>query len=267
MSTDATTGPNSGPLAAVRVLITRPAPQAENLARLITTQGGEPVRFPTIEIRPPTDLDAFARMVERLHAFSMAIFVSANAVTATMARLRSHALTLPAHLAIACVGAATAHTLAQCGAHASIVPGGRFDSEALLALPALTAVAGQRIVIFRGEGGRELLGQTLVARGAHVEYAECYRRVRPDADMRSLLGQWVDVVTATSVEGLRNLVAMAGTAGEAVLLRTPIVVVSRRLGVVCSELGFRQPPSVAANASDEAIVEEIKAWRGSQKPV
>ena len=76
------------------------------------------------------------------------------------------------------------------GATEVIVPSERFDSEALLALPELETVAGKRIAIFRGEEGRELLGDTLRARGASVEYVACYRRVQPPADIRPLLDLW-----------------------------------------------------------------------------
>ena len=81
-----------------------------------------------------------------------------------------------------------------------------FDSEALLALPEMRDLAGKRVVIFRGDGGRELLGDTLIARGAIVEYAECYRRSKPTSDAAVLLRLWardeVLGIVITSSEGL-----------------------------------------------------------------
>jgi len=150
-----------------------------------------------------------------------------------------------------------------------IVPAGRFDSEALLALPELKQVTGSKIVIFRGEGGRELLGDTLKSRGAKIEYAECYRRTRPSADVTPLLQRWardeIDIVSLTSVDGLHNLFDMLGPTGQQRLSRTPIIVVSTRMAEICRELGFKTEPLVAAQASDEAILEAIKTWRGTQK--
>ena len=81
-------------------------------------------------------------------------------------------------------------------------------------------------MIFRGDGGRELLGDTLRARGATVDYVECYRRARPAADagplVRALERGEIDAVVVSSSEGLRNLFDMVGEAGRQRLQRTPL---------------------------------------------
>lgn len=251
-------------LAGLRVLVTRPRDQAENLAQLIEARGGQAIRFPVIEIAEPRDPRALNTILERLKDFDMAIFISPNAVNRALPLIRAHG-GLPPSLHIACVGRGSARELARHGIENTIAPRDRFDSEALLELPALQAVKGKRIVIFRGEGGRELLGDTLKARGAQVEYAECYRRQRPDADTTPLRQRWergeIDIVSVTSADGLRNLLDMVGPAGRERLLRTPIVVVSERMAQVCRELGFKTEARVAATAGDEAIVDAIQAWR------
>lgn len=255
-------------LSGVRVLVTRPAHQAENLARLIEAAGGSAVRFPAVEIADPPDTARLRALIARLHEFDLAIFISPNAVNKALNLIKAER-EWPANVAIASVGKGSAREIRHFGLEATLVPAGRFDSEALLALRALQQVSGKRIVIFRGEGGRELLGDTLAARGARVEYAECYRRVRPDADVTSLLHTWgrggIDVVTLTSVEGLRNLFDLLGKLGQQWLVRTPVVVVSERLAQACHELGFKQAPVVAQAASDEAIVDALLAWRATQK--
>lgn len=256
------------PLAGVGVLVTRPRDQAEPLCRLIEQAGGTAIRFPALEIAPPQDVEALDRLIDRLDEFDIAIFISPNAVNRAMNRVRARRGSLPARLTVACVGRGSARELKHFGIGEPLVPTGRFDSEALLALPALQAVAGKRVVILRGDGGRELLGETLKARGAVVEYAECYRRVRPAADVGGLLKRWargeIDVVTLTSVEALRNLYDMLGKLGAQWLIKTPAVVASERIAAACSELGFKHPPVVAERASDEALVEALKAWRAAQ---
>jgi len=124
----------------------------------------------------------------------------------------------PAGLRVATVGRGSERELQRHGFAAVIAPTERFDSEGLLDLPELRQVEGKRVVIFRGESGRELLGETLTARGAMIEYAECYRRGRPTADSAPLLAlcarHELDAFTVTSSEGLGNLHAMLGEAGR-----------------------------------------------------
>ena len=75
----------------------------------------------------------------------------------------------------------------------------------------------------------------------------------------------IDIVSVTSTQALRNLYDLVGKLGQQWLVKTPIVVVSERTAAACRELGFKTKPLVAAQASDEAIVETIKTWRAAQK--
>lgn len=257
-------------LAGMRVLVTRPAHQADALARLIEAEGGEAIRFPVVEILEPEDSTALLRIIDRLDEFDLAIFISPNAVNKALNLILARR-TLPPNLALACVGRGSAKELKHFGCENIIVPSGRFDSEGLLALPALTDVRGKRIVIFRGDGGREVLGHTLAARGAEVEYAECYRRAKPTADSTVLMRRWarggIDAVTVTSVAGLRNLFDLVGKLGQQWLIKTPTVVISERMAEVCRELGYKSPPLVADEASDEGILRALETWRQTQKPL
>ncbi len=254
-------------LAGVCVLVTRPADQAGPLAQLIRAAGGVARLFPVVEIVGPEDSRALNRSVDRLDDIDLAIFISPNAVQRAMHAILSRRA-LPTGLRLACVGRGSARELSRLGYTDVIAPAGRGDSEALLALPPLQAVAGKKIIIFRGDGGRETLGDTLTARGAEVEHVECYRRVRPQADASSLIDDWrrgaVDIVSVTSTQGLKNLYALLGDAGRSCLLNTPIVVLSERTARTCRELGCTAEPMVTADTSDAAIVETIQAWRARQ---
>ena len=173
-------------LAGRRVVVTRPAGQTAHLAALIRAAGGEPLLFPALEIFDAGDLQPVLALIERLDAFDLAIFISANAVEKALALVRARRAWPPA-LRVATVGRGSERELQRRGFAAVIAPTERFDSEALLDLPELKQMQGKRVVIFRGEGGRELLGDALTARGAAVEYAACYRRGRPKADPAPLL--------------------------------------------------------------------------------
>lgn len=184
------------PLQGRRILVTRPREQAAGLASLVAAAGGEPVLFPAIEIEDVAECPALGRLQE----YDLAIFVSPTAVQRVVRRLGGW----PAALAAAAVGPGTRRALEACGVRGVLAPHTGADSEALLAR--LEGVQGKRILILRGERGRQVLGETLAARGARVEYAQCYRRVRPRADAAQLPG--LHAVTVSSAEGLDNLLVM-----------------------------------------------------------
>ncbi len=258
--------PREGPLAGRGIVVTRPAQQAEALAALIRAAGGKPIVFPVLEILDAEDLRPLNAVIDRLDEFDLAIFISPSAVNKAM-NLIGARRALPARLEVAAIGRGSVKALGQFGVTAVIAPGGRFDSEALLELPQLAAVRGKRVVIFRGEGGRELLGDTLIARGARLEYAECYRRGRPSTDTAPLMTAWarneLDAIVVTSSEGLRNLFDMVGEPGQAWLKKTPIVVPHPRIGATARALGL--PLVVETESGDEGLVAGLREYFESRK--
>lgn len=255
-------------LQGVGVLVTRPQHQAEPLCALLQTQGANPIVFPVLEITDAEDQASLLAIIDQLERFDIAIFISANAVSKAMNLIQGRR-ELPAALQLAAVGKSSARALERHGHAVDIVPAQRFDSEALLAMPALTDVAGKRIVIFRGDGGRELLADTLQQRGAEVVYAECYRRIKPEADTGDLLSRWargnITVVVLTSAEGMRNLFDMLGDQGQPWLRKTPMVVMSERMRALALELGVSAEVLVPVEASDQAVVDTLTAWRQQQQ--
>jgi uroporphyrinogen-III synthase len=228
-------------LAGRGIVITRPAEQADALAQLVREQGGRPILFPVIVIRNVADEMRLNALIERLETFKVAIFISPNAANRGIRAVRARR-ELPDTLSMIAIGGGTARELQRQGIGSVTVPPERFDSETLLKLPQLQAVSGVHVVIFRGEGGRALLGETLAARGAIVEYAECYRRERPEVDPQSLIEAWsrgeVDAVVVTSSEGLRNLHSLLGASGQRLLARTIIFVPHARIASTARDLGL-----------------------------
>jgi uroporphyrinogen-III synthase len=261
-------GTASGPLAGVGVLVTRPEPQALGLCERIRALGGNPFLFPTLEIADPEDLAPARALVQRLDSFRLAIFVSPNAVAKAMPLVRDYWPQLPVGLQVAAVGKGSAEALRRWGIAEVLCPAERGDSEALLALPALRQPAGAKVLIVRGQGGRELLAETLRAHGAEVDYAEVYRRVVPQADPQPLLQHWirgeVQVVLVTSNEALTNLDRMLDALGRRWLRETPLITVSERAAALARELGFRLPATVAGGADDESLVACLQAWRAER---
>jgi uroporphyrinogen-III synthase len=219
-----------GPLAGIGIVITRPARQSASLANEIAALDGRPLIFPSIVILRPNDRGPLEDVLRRLADYSYAIFVSANAVEYGV----GDAAAWPKQLIAFAPGPGTAAALRGVGISDVRLPTTTMDSDGLLALPEFADVAGKRIVIFQGSGGREVLREALLARGARVVQVDCYRRSRPTAGVQGLLEAWregrVDAVTITSSEGLANLWEVLDSEGRRYLASTPTFVPHARIG-------------------------------------
>ncbi len=247
------------------VLVTRPARQAGAFAQQIAALGGAPVVFPAIAILPPADPAALARAHAALDGFDIAVFVSANAVEFGAPDPRRW----PATLAAFAPGPGTAEALAAVGIAGARIPTTTFDSDGLLALPELSSVAGRRVVIFRGDGGREQLADALRARGARVDHVACYRRARPASGTAGLEEAFregrIDAVTITSSEGLDNLWAIGGDAVRAAWRARPTFVPHPRIAAHARDLGLAVVETAGGDAGLIAGLLEWSAARPTRK--
>ena len=247
------------PLAGRGILVTRPLEQTNALAKEIRDAGGDAIIFPAMEIVPVHD-EALSQRLAQLATYNAAIFISPNAVRHGLTTIDAQR-DWPEHVRIYALGPGTARALKQHGLLKVIQPGGQ-DTEALLALPSLHAVNNQRIVIFRGVGGRELLADTLRARGASVEYAECYRRVRPESDASPIIQRWsagdIHAVTINSAETLHNLASMLGEAGLRFLRATPVFAPHDKIAQSARELGIEHV--IATAGGDAGLVDGLLTW-------
>ena len=142
-----------GELHGLRVLVTRPAGQAEQLCKLIDAAGGEAFCLPAIDILDPVDGYHLESVMAALANYDLAVFISVNAITRGLDLITAHG-EWPVNVSIATVGARSAGALTPYGLTADLVPGHRFSSEALLELDELQDMRGKQVVIFRGNGGR-----------------------------------------------------------------------------------------------------------------
>jgi uroporphyrinogen-III synthase len=238
-------------------VITRPAKQAATFAQRLAALGGVPIICPAMIIAPPADDALFKDALRRLAEFDYALFVSANAAEAVLA----HEPAWPAALIAIAVGPTTADTLIAGAVAQVLMPPAQFDSEGVLAMPALQQVAGRRFVLFRGEGaggetGRETMRETLEARDAFVLPINCYRRLRPTTGAAALLDAWregkVSAVVATSAAVLDNFLDMVGDAGRALLLHTPLFVPHPRISAHATARGLTNV--VTTEATDAGVL-------------
>jgi uroporphyrinogen-III synthase len=234
-------GQNKSALAGRHIVVTRPAGQAIHLAEALVDLGAQPVLYPVLAIEDVADVTPILDAAIRLDEYDWAMFVSPNAVDKALAVILAQR-PWPASVRVATVGHSSEAALAQHGIRDVVAPQERFDSEALLALSEFADVKGKRVVIFRGDSGRDLFGDTLKERGATVDYVTCYRRTRPALDPAPLLKLWsegrLDAMTVTSSEGLRNLFEMVGKLGQGWLKRTPTFVPHARIAEQAKALGL-----------------------------
>ncbi len=253
-------------LSGVTVVVTRPKHQAEQLCQSIEAAGGIALRFPVIEIQPPSNPNRVQLQLNQLYSFDFAIFISTNAVFSALELLRGSSKkssVWPNNVAITSVGRATMKAVVSLGLVVNHQAPEPYNSEALLQLPEFQKLAGKRIMIFRGRGGREYLADNLRERGAEVEYVECYQRAQPSSDPSTLYRAWTGnqslLFVVTSNEGLENLFHMIDKKYQAALLASRLVVMSERAVTLAKKLGFSQTPIITSSASDEAILSALKS--------
>lgn len=242
-----------------RILVTRPAAQSGKLAEMIVAHGGVPELFPVLEIRPVADLAPLRQAFARLDGYALVVFISPNAVEFSVPIFVAQG-SWPATVQVAAIGQSTAGQLAMYGIEDVIVPSERFDSEALLELPAFQVdqVVGKKILILRGNGGRELLADCLRDRGALVECVSCYQRSAPidgEPVLSLLRNNRLDALTISSSEGLHNLLALLDTQAYRRLRDTPLFVPHQRIADVAAELGLQRV--ILTNPADAGIVKGL----------
>lgn len=250
-------------MAARGVLVTRPAGQGDALCQGIDARGFSAHQLPLLALEPLPELPAAERSrVLALDEFQHIIFISANAVRFGMAMIENYWPQLPLGLNWYAVGDGTARALAAFGVTAQ-TPGPDMTSEGLLALPGLRGCGGERVLLVKGEGGRDALARELAARGARVETLACYRRVAPaltPEDFAAALARWdIGFIMISSGEGLANMLALLGPEETSKLQDVRLLLPSARVAEAATAAGFRQC-LVAGNASDNAMLRALDAW-------
>lgn len=234
--------PNTvGPLAGISVLITRPVIPASRTARRLAVLGATPFVFPTILIESSVDKEQIKTALASLPGVYAVIFVSPSAVEITLA----DAIKLPHVIKVFAPGSGTAEELNLRGINNVLTPLKNFDSEGLLELPDLQSVHvnGRRILIFRGNGGRELLRNELMQRGAQVEVITTYHRCIPTTPPTGLLellaAKKVTAISVMSSSAVINLVSLVPAHDRnQILFSLPVYASHKRIKDAAEALGF-----------------------------
>ncbi|HEY0974582.1 MAG TPA: uroporphyrinogen-III synthase [Solimonas sp.] len=248
-------------LQGLRVVVTRPAAQAEPLCRLLEQRGAAVRRLPLQVIEPVRNAAQAARQLAEHRDAQAWIFTSVNAVK--FASTLDPGGVWPDCIA---VGAATAAALQARGEHVAL-PLSAHTSEGLLELEVLRDVADRKLLIVSGEGGRELLRETLQARGACVTKLPVYRRVSlphpSEAVAVALRGAQAAIITSgESLQRLHDLIAPEPAAHRALQLVVP----SQRVVEQAEALGFERPALLPESIADAAYVQCLEHWWAEVAP-
>jgi uroporphyrinogen-III synthase len=224
-----------------RLLLTRPADESAALSGVLAEQGIFSSCLPLLEIAPIEASDTMREVIQRLDRYCAVIVVSKPAARIGIELLRPQG-THPPHLKWFTVGAATAQILEDTGLDVSF-PAEGDDSEALLELPELREAISRpdpRVLILRGEGGRELLAERLRELGASVDYLELYRRGLPHyatAELPDRIeAERLNGLVVSSGQGFEHLHQLAGDAWPR-LAQLPLFVPSPRVAELARAAG------------------------------
>lgn len=213
----------SRPLDGVRVAVTRPLPQAEDLAGLLREAGADVVIAPLIRLEAPVDGEPLRAAIRDLAAFDWIVFSSANGVSRFMAALTREGVGAGAlrEVGVACVGPATAAVARAHGLQVAVIPDEYVGDAIASALAARTDLRGKRILLARAAAARAALPERLRDEGAIVCDVAVYRSTGDAAGVtllqRHIAEGAVDAITLTSGSAVRYFVKSVGLPGKAVI--------------------------------------------------
>ncbi len=250
----------------INLLITRPAGRAAGLMTLLQDKVATLHHQPLIELLPGPDLDNLNTQLSQSKCNDINIFVSRYAVDFCRTHTPALATSLKQSTLVA-VGQSTASALAA-WLDTSVITPTPENTEGMLSLPCLQQISNQRIAIFRGTNGRELLADTLKQRGASVHYIAAYQRMPITGQEHIWLDQWkslnINCIVVTSVELLTIMLRVLRSDDKSAPDNYYWIVASQRIANEAMQQGIRDNNiSVAQGASDEAILQQVNLLIGN----
>ncbi|MBD2783177.1 uroporphyrinogen-III synthase [Xenorhabdus sp. DI] len=244
------------------ILITRPLPAGEELAKRLRSMGKSAFSAPLIDIQPGADLPLLSQKLQWLSAGDLVFLLSKNAVHYAHKQLMQEGQSWPNQLSYYGIGKSTSLMFHRLTGLDIFCSGQGETSEDLLQLPALQKMDNKKILLLRGNGGREVIASTLRFRGGEVDYCECYARRPVNYDAANFSRHWrqcdIKTLVVTSGEMLQLLYNLVTDSdGKAWLLNCKLIVVSERLADIAHTLGW-QTIKVAKSADNDALIQALE---------
>lgn len=247
-----------------RILVTRPAHQAQGLINLLSSKGACVLLFPTLVIHPVNDLNALKETIQQQFDADWLIFISPNAVDHVLPLIKQEQWLPRFRGRFATVGAGTRDTLASYGINNIVYPLNDVGALALLETLSQENFENKHVTIFKADSENQILEEGLAARGAQLFPIICYQRLHskedPEPLIHALEHDHINLIVTTSGDGLKSLVHLIPTALRSTLYQLPVVVVSERVQNIAKTFGF-STILLAHDPSDEAIVSAIDQWK------
>lgn len=241
------------------ILITRPDPEGSELCSALNHQSISAIHQPLLTRAAGEHFNQVTKQLVNLTTNDIVIAVSQHAVSYTDQAFQQHQLSWPTTINYFAVGQKSAQHLEQVTQQSVHYPK-VYDSEHLLALPALQhdQIAGKRVIILRGNGGRELIYTTLSERQADVTYAEVYQRKWLKLNAKELLQSWtnqqVNCIVVTSAEQLNFMTVLFSQHHQQQwLFHCTLLVPSHRVVLHAQQLGYHHITNVGS-ATNSAML-------------
>jgi uroporphyrinogen-III synthase len=232
----------SASLAGKRVVITRPALQAQPFIDALVKAGASPILFPSIQIVPIPDNVQLDSALMRLSRYDWVVFTSVNGVQVTLERMQALNLSHDAlnRQQVAAIGPATAAALTDHGVHVTLQPDEYIAEAIVTTLREQEMLAGQRFLLLRADIARATLREQLVAYGGIVDEVPVYQTVRgqPDPTAFAELQRGVDVITFTSSSTVRFFFELLGNEALKVAANAQIVCIGPITAQTARDLGL-----------------------------
>lgn len=227
-------------LTGLRVLNTRPHEQNIALAHQLQATHATSIYCPLLEIKASNN--QWLQLLPELNRVDIALFISANAVSFCFKMLAAQQISWPQHIKVIAIGQGTANALRQHNIYITDIPTAP-DSEHVLALSSLQQIKGQSVLLFKGEGGREVIEQRLRAQQAELVILPIYQRCLPNHVPEFINSLWhddaVDIILLTSEQSITNLFTVFPKKAYAWLHSKPCLVLSSRLAETATLSGMK----------------------------
>ncbi len=238
-----------------RILITRPAHQVDEFSRLIEKNGGIPVKFPVLEIKP---LDFEESLEEELKKpYRWIVFTSANGVRFAFEYVKDAPETK-----ICAIGPATARAIEEMGGRVDFVPDKYVSSEIARSLP---IKEGDRVLLLRAKIAPPDLRKELIHKGAEVVEIPVYdtvEKIYPPEEVQEKIFPVPDFITFTSSSTFRAFIKNLENAGlgpQEIFRDGKIAVIGPITAQTVRSSGF-EPDVIAKEHTSEGLLKAISVF-------